>query len=59
MQASQLQKEPAHWQHMTVSTESFFRTVSSVTGHELPTFLEQWIHNGGHAKFWVSGRVTF
>ncbi|KAM3724314.1 Transcription initiation factor TFIID subunit [Dirofilaria immitis] len=53
MQASQLQKEPAHWQHMTVSTESFFRTVSSVTGQELPTFLEQWIHNGGHAKFWV------
>ncbi|VDK88724.1 unnamed protein product [Litomosoides sigmodontis] len=53
MQASQQQKEPAHWQHMTVSTESFFRTVSSVTGQELPTFLEQWIHNGGHAKFWV------
>ncbi|CAG9538255.1 unnamed protein product [Cercopithifilaria johnstoni] len=53
MQASQLQKEPANWQHMTVSTESFFRTVSSVTGQELPTFLEQWIHNGGHAKFWV------
>ncbi|KAL4001961.1 Peptidase M1 family protein [Acanthocheilonema viteae] len=53
MQASQLQKEPVHWQHMTVSTESFFRTVSSVTGQELPTFLEQWIHNGGHAKFWV------
>ncbi|VDN90247.1 unnamed protein product [Brugia pahangi] len=53
MQASQLQKEPVHWQHMTVSTESFFRTVSSVTGQELPTFLEQWIHSGGHAKFWV------
>ncbi|VDN05542.1 unnamed protein product [Thelazia callipaeda] len=53
MQASQLQKDPSSWQHMAVSTESFFRTVSSVTGQELPTFLEQWIHSGGHAKFWV------
>lgn len=54
MQASQLQKDPAHWQHMMVSTESFFRTVSNVTGQELPTFLEQWIRGGGHAKFVVS-----
>lgn len=42
---------------MTISTESFFRTVSSVTGQELPTFLEQWIHTGGHAKFRVSNEV--
>uniref|UniRef100_A0A0M3IST5 Peptidase_M1 domain-containing protein n=1 Tax=Ascaris lumbricoides TaxID=6252 RepID=A0A0M3IST5_ASCLU len=54
MQFSQQQKEPINWQHMTVSTESFFRTVSNVTGQELPTFLEQWIYGGGHANFQVS-----
>ncbi|VDK17278.1 unnamed protein product [Anisakis simplex] len=53
MQFSQKQKEPINWQHMTVSTESFFRTVSNVTGQELPTFLEQWIYGGGHANFQV------
>lgn len=35
---------------MAISTESFFRTVSNVTGFELPTFLEQWIYGGGHAN---------
>uniref|UniRef100_F1L1W4 Transcription initiation factor TFIID subunit 2 n=1 Tax=Ascaris suum TaxID=6253 RepID=F1L1W4_ASCSU len=53
MQFSQQQKEPINWQHMTVSTESFFRTVSNVTGQELPTFLEQWIYGGGHANFQI------
>uniref|UniRef100_A0A0N5A862 Transcription initiation factor TFIID subunit 2 n=1 Tax=Syphacia muris TaxID=451379 RepID=A0A0N5A862_9BILA len=52
-QFSQKQTEPKNWQHMTVSTESFFRTVSNVTGQELPTFLEQWIYGGGHANFEV------
>ncbi|VDM41643.1 unnamed protein product [Toxocara canis] len=53
MQFSQQQREPINWQHMTVSTESFFRTVSNVTGQELPTFLEQWIYGGGHANFQI------
>lgn len=53
MQFSQKQREPMNWQHMTVSTESFFRTVSNVTGQELPTFLEQWIFGGGHANFQI------
>ncbi|VDD94445.1 unnamed protein product [Enterobius vermicularis] len=52
-QFSQKQTEPKNWQHMTVSTQSFFRTVSNVTGQELPTFLEQWIYGGGHAIFQV------
>uniref|UniRef100_A0A183CYK8 Transcription initiation factor TFIID 150 kDa subunit n=1 Tax=Gongylonema pulchrum TaxID=637853 RepID=A0A183CYK8_9BILA len=53
MQASHMNKDPIHWQHMMVSTESFFRTVLNVTGQELPTFLEQWIYGGGHAKFFI------
>jgi hypothetical protein len=54
MQFSQQRFQPASWQQMTVSTDSFFRTVSNVTGQELPTFLEQWIYGGGHAHFQVS-----
>uniref|UniRef100_A0A914UPH0 Transcription initiation factor TFIID subunit 2 n=1 Tax=Plectus sambesii TaxID=2011161 RepID=A0A914UPH0_9BILA len=53
MQFSQQRFLPASWQQMTVSTDSFFRTVSNVTGQELPTFLEQWIYGGGHAHFQV------
>lgn len=53
MQCSQQQRDPASWQHMTVSTESFFRTVSNVTGQEVPTFLEHWIYGGGHPVFAV------
>uniref|UniRef100_A0AC35UGS2 Transcription initiation factor TFIID subunit 2 n=1 Tax=Rhabditophanes sp. KR3021 TaxID=114890 RepID=A0AC35UGS2_9BILA len=41
------------WEGMCVSTESFFKTVTNVTGQELPSFLEQWVYGGGHAIFHV------
>ncbi|PIO65362.1 hypothetical protein TELCIR_12975 [Teladorsagia circumcincta] len=44
---------PATWTHLVISTETFFRTVTNVTGQEIPTFMEQWIYNGGHASFRV------
>ncbi|KAJ1367780.1 hypothetical protein KIN20_028770 [Parelaphostrongylus tenuis] len=44
---------PATWTHLVVTTETFFRTVTNVTGQEIPTFMEQWIYNGGHASFRV------
>ncbi|VDN57339.1 unnamed protein product [Dracunculus medinensis] len=50
IQFSKQQQEPLNWHCMAISTESFFRTVSNVTGFELPTFLEQWIYGGGHAN---------
>lgn len=62
---SERRDRPLSWTHMViyryfyniifqiVSTESFFRTVTSVTGHEIPTFLEQWIYSGGHASFHI------
>uniref|UniRef100_A0A7E4VJ80 Transcription initiation factor TFIID subunit 2 n=1 Tax=Panagrellus redivivus TaxID=6233 RepID=A0A7E4VJ80_PANRE len=40
-----------NWYLMTVSAESFFASVTSVTGREMPTLIEQWIHGGGHAHF--------
>ncbi|KAK0424593.1 hypothetical protein QR680_008740 [Steinernema hermaphroditum] len=42
------------WDHMLMDTESFFRNVSNVTGHEIPTFLEQWVYDGGHVYFEIS-----
>uniref|UniRef100_A0A8L8KW73 Transcription initiation factor TFIID 150 kDa subunit n=1 Tax=Heligmosomoides polygyrus TaxID=6339 RepID=A0A8L8KW73_HELPZ len=45
--------KPATWTHLVISTETFFRTVTNVTGQEIPTFLEQWVYNGGHASFRV------
>uniref|UniRef100_A0A1I7UH72 Transcription initiation factor TFIID subunit 2 n=1 Tax=Caenorhabditis tropicalis TaxID=1561998 RepID=A0A1I7UH72_9PELO len=44
---------PAAWRHLLTTTEAFFRSVSSVTGKEIPTFLDQWVRTGGHAAFSV------
>ncbi|CAI4227145.1 unnamed protein product [Auanema sp. JU1783] len=50
-QCSERRDKPASWSHLVLSTDSFFRTVTSVTGNEIPTFVEQWICAGGHASF--------
>ncbi|EYB85626.1 hypothetical protein Y032_0295g1673 [Ancylostoma ceylanicum] len=52
-QMAERRDRPATWTHLVISTETFFRTVTNVTGQEIPTFMEQWIHNGGHASFRV------
>ncbi|KJH52750.1 hypothetical protein DICVIV_01094 [Dictyocaulus viviparus] len=52
-QMAERRDRPATWTHLVVTTETFFRTVTSVTGQEIPTFMEQWIYNGGHASFRV------
>uniref|UniRef100_A0A0N4ZJ39 Transcription initiation factor TFIID subunit 2 n=1 Tax=Parastrongyloides trichosuri TaxID=131310 RepID=A0A0N4ZJ39_PARTI len=41
----------AEWENMCVSTESFFKTITNITGQELPSFMEQCIYGGGHANF--------
>ncbi|GMS96400.1 hypothetical protein PENTCL1PPCAC_18575, partial [Pristionchus entomophagus] len=45
---------PTCWTYLTLTTNAFFRTVHSVTGQEMPTFLEQWVYGGGHASFHVN-----
>ncbi|EFO92138.1 CRE-TAF-2 protein [Caenorhabditis remanei] len=50
---SEKKTTPAAWRHLLISTEAFFRSVSSVTGREIPTFLEQFVRTGGHAAFAV------
>ncbi|KAF8376458.1 taf-2, partial [Pristionchus pacificus] len=45
---------PTCWTYLTLTTNAFFRTVHSVTGQEMPTFLEQWVYGGGHASFHIN-----
>ncbi|WKY07895.1 hypothetical protein Q1695_007411 [Nippostrongylus brasiliensis] len=52
-QMAERRDKPATWTHLVITTETFFRTVTNVTGQEIPTFLEQWVYNGGHASFRV------
>ncbi|KAI6217037.1 hypothetical protein M3Y99_01786100 [Aphelenchoides fujianensis] len=46
--------KPIDWFHMIISLNSFFQTITSVTGRELPSFLEMFVHHGGHAHFEIS-----
>lgn len=60
--ASSASQKPASanaWGPMSLSTSNFERTVFTVTGKdkEIASFLEQWIYQGGHAKF--SGSFIF
>lgn len=50
---SEKKTTPAAWRHLLSTTEAFFRSVSSVTGREIPSFLDQWVRTGGHAAFAV------
>lgn len=54
IQHSQNMEQPVQWYHMLVSSKSFFRTVASVSGRELSSFLDLFIANGGHAHFEVN-----
>lgn len=47
------------WSNMLISTLTFEKAVFTVTGKdkEIASFLEQWIYQGGHAKF--VGRFIF
>ncbi|EGT36395.1 hypothetical protein CAEBREN_08215 [Caenorhabditis brenneri] len=50
---SEKKATPAAWRHLLTTTEAFFRSVSSVTGREIPTFLDQFVRTGGHVAFAV------
>lgn len=51
--ASQLPAASFMWGNMLLSTITFEKAVFTVTGKdkEIASFLEQWIYQGGHAKF--------
>lgn len=39
------------WCNMLLSTSSFSKAIFTVTGKDITTFLQQWVHTGGHSKF--------
>ncbi|XP_054152986.1 transcription initiation factor TFIID subunit 2-like [Oppia nitens] len=39
------------WFNFMISTNSFVWAISTVTGKNIDTFLNQWVYEGGHAKF--------
>ena len=39
------------WNNMLISTSSFAKAIFTVTGKDIATFLDQWVHIGGHPKF--------
>ncbi|CAB3409208.1 unnamed protein product [Caenorhabditis bovis] len=57
LEMSEKRSTPGAWKHLLTCTEAFFRSVSTVTGSEIPTFVEQWLKTGGHAAF--SARFEF
>uniref|UniRef100_A0A915KXA1 Uncharacterized protein n=1 Tax=Romanomermis culicivorax TaxID=13658 RepID=A0A915KXA1_ROMCU len=46
---------PSVWQTgILLSTDSFLKCVSNVTGHDLQSFIDQWVKQGGHAEFIIN-----
>lgn len=39
------------WFQMQLSTTTFERAIGTVTGKQIDVFLDQWVYQGGHAKF--------
>lgn len=49
--ASKMKFSANAWSNMLISTSSFLKCISSVTGKDCGTFVEQWVHQGGVARF--------
>ncbi|ESO05362.1 hypothetical protein HELRODRAFT_191453 [Helobdella robusta] len=45
------------WNNMVVSTNSFLKSISTVTGKDVQAFLNQWVFQGGSVQF--LGNFTF
>ncbi|GAB6030287.1 Transcription initiation factor TFIID subunit 2 [Chamberlinius hualienensis] len=53
-QAAQQKCSSTSWLNMLLSTSSFLKAIFTVTGKDMSVFFEQWVHEGGHAKFYGS-----
>ncbi|VDP05586.1 unnamed protein product [Soboliphyme baturini] len=51
---TQQRYQPSAWLNMLLSTDSFLKCVSNVTGQDLQNFFDQWVDQGGHVQFSVS-----
>jgi len=49
--ARQSKADPKAWSNMVWNTNTFTKSIFSVTGKDTSVFMDQWIRMGGHAKF--------
>ncbi|XP_076029935.1 TATA-box binding protein associated factor 2 isoform X2 [Oratosquilla oratoria] len=42
---------PVGWTNMLISTSAFTKAIFTVTGKDITVFCDQWVRQGGHAKF--------
>lgn len=49
--ASQQKIGSGLWSHLLISTNVFNKSIFTVTGKDMTTFIDQWVRTGGHAKF--------
>ena len=49
--AAQTKNSPQAWSNMIVNTLSFHNSISVVTGKDTGVFMDQWVRQGGHARF--------
>ena len=48
---SQVKDTPSAWANMIISTLSFTKSIFTVTGKDTGVFMDQWVRQGGHARF--------
>ena len=49
--ARQTKADPRAWSNMVWNTNTFTKSIFSVTGKDMTVFVDQWVRMGGHAKF--------
>jgi transcription initiation factor TFIID subunit 2 len=49
--AAQTKNNPVAWEKMIINTLSFHDSISVVTGKDTGVFMDQWVRQGGHARF--------
>ena len=48
---AQDKENPQAWTNMVISTLSFTKSIFTVTGKDTGVFMDQWVRQGGHARF--------
>ena len=46
-----MKESPSAWANMIISTLSFTKSIFTVTGKDMGVFMDQWVRQGGHARF--------
>eukprot|EP00092_Neocalanus_flemingeri_P004145 GFUD01004459.1.p1 GENE.GFUD01004459.1~~GFUD01004459.1.p1 ORF type:complete len:1158 (-),score=326.72 GFUD01004459.1:100-3573(-) len=49
--ARSIKADPKAWSNMIWNTNTFTKSIFTVTGKDMLVFMDQWVRMGGHAKF--------